>query len=57
MPTGKRSRTYLAVTIGAFLILLVLAFLYMFVQFSGVGEADPAAEAGASETDEDAQTE
>jgi hypothetical protein len=51
MPTGKKSRTYLALAIGAFVLVLVLAYLFMFVEFSGVEEAGPAGETSAGETE------
>lgn len=38
MANEKRSRTYLNVAIGAFLAILAVAFLYMFVEFSGINE-------------------
>ncbi|HEV7277416.1 MAG TPA: hypothetical protein VGN80_14105 [Devosiaceae bacterium] len=37
MATDRRSRKYLKIAVVAFVAILAVAFLYMFVQFSGIG--------------------
>lgn len=47
MATDKRSRTYLSIAIGAFVAVLVAAFLYMFADFGGIDEQEPVADVDA----------
>lgn len=49
MPTGKKSRAYLALAVGTFVLVLVLAYLFMFVEFSGIEENGPTGETSADD--------